>query len=61
MINEGWGLVSQLGLWGWIGCTIGLIMSTFPRRELFLTAKARLWGTGVVLLFATWVLGMIKA
>jgi hypothetical protein len=36
-------------------------MSTFPRRELFLTAKARLWGTGIVLLFATWVLGMIKA
>ncbi len=61
MIDEGWGVVSQLGLWGWIGCVVGLILSSFPQRESFLPAKARLWGTGFVLLFAAWVVGMIKA
>lgn len=61
MINEGWGVVSQVGLWGWIGCTVGLILSSFPNRESFLTRKAKNWGIGTVLFFFSWVVGMLKA
>lgn len=61
MINEGWGVVSQIGLWGWIACAIGFILLSFPHKESFLASRARTWGIGVVLFFLTWVVGMIKA
>ena len=61
MINEGWGVVSQVGFWGWVSCSVGLILRSFPRRETFLASRGLAWGTGLVLFFVVWVVGMLKA
>lgn len=59
MLDVIWAVVVQLGLWGWIGSTIGFILCTFPAESVYDRRAARVWGGCVVLLFALWICGMV--
>ncbi len=61
MINQGWAIVCELGFFGWVGCTIGFIFRAFGDDDTFHGRRALFWGVLVVLFYALWVLGMMKA
>lgn len=61
MLHDGWAVVCQVGLWGWIASTIGLIVNAFPRRGIMDGAAAGRWGGGVVVFFGLWIVGMVLA
>ncbi len=60
-MHEGWALVSQIGLWGWIGSVVGFILNVFGTAGTFDQRVARRWGACIVLLFAVWIVGMSRA
>lgn len=60
MIREGWALLAEIGLWGWIFTTIGLIVHSFSGKT-FNGRKALPWGAMVVVLYTVWVVAMLKA
>ncbi|MCK5504490.1 MAG: hypothetical protein KAJ10_04980 [Thermodesulfovibrionia bacterium] len=61
MINQGWALACELGFLGWVGCTIGFIFRAFGDNDAFYGRRALFWGGLVVIFYALWVLGMVRA
>lgn len=61
MLHDGWAVVCQIGLWGWIASTIVLIVKAFPVRGVADVKAAGLWGGVVAASFALWILGMVLA
>jgi hypothetical protein len=61
MIHEGWALICEIGLWGWIAATAGLILQAFPSRDTFRKRPAALWGGCLLLCYVLWCVGMLKA
>lgn len=60
-MNEYWGLLSQVGLWGWIGAVLVLIHTSFPADNCFIKGSAVKWGIISLSLFAFWITGMLFA
>ena len=56
-----WTLVCLAGVWGFVLCTIGLILKGFPARGCFDRLSALKWGAGVVACFILWTVGMSYA
>jgi hypothetical protein len=61
MINEGWALITVIGVWGWILSGIGFILGVFPTRDAFDSKSAALWGGSFIFFYAIWVAGMVNA
>ena len=61
MLHDGWAVVCQAGLWGWIASTIVLIVKAFPRRGVMDGKAAGRWGGAVAAFFVLWILGMVLA
>lgn len=61
MLHDGWTIVCQVGLWGWITSTISLIVKAFPERGAINVKSAGRWGGAVVAFFALWIVGMVLA
>jgi hypothetical protein len=61
MINESWALLCEIGFWGWILSTVGMIVQTFTRKDNFNKKYALLWGAGMTGFYAFWIYGMIRA
>jgi|GEM_PF-1425622 len=61
MLHEGWAVVCQAGLWGWIASTTVLIVKAFPTRGAMNGKAAGLWGLAVVAFFSLWIMGMVMA
>jgi hypothetical protein len=61
MKSELWSLLVVIGFWGWVLCTVGLILRSFPRQQQIIAARAARWGAGVVLFFFIWISGMLNA
>jgi hypothetical protein len=61
MINEQWAVVTILGFWAWVFCSIGFIFKTFPRRQQFIAGSAVKWGGLLVISFVVWIIGMLHA
>jgi hypothetical protein len=60
MINEGWAVVTVIGVWGWILSGIGFILGVFPARDEFNRKSATIWGASFFFFYALWVTGMIN-
>ncbi len=60
-MNNPWAVVVVFGFLGWIGCTIGFIFGAFQKQGRFDNKKALAWGLAVVVCYALWVVGMMKA
>ena len=56
-----WGMICLAGLWGFVLCTIVLILQGFPARGCFDRVRATKWGAGVVVCFIVWIIGMTRA
>ena len=56
-----WTLICLAGLWGFLACTMGLILKCFPARDVFDGKSALKWGAALVLCFVFWVIGMANA
>lgn len=61
MLHEGWAVICQAGLWGWIMSTIVFIVKAFPRRNVMNVKAAVVWGVVSAVLFTVWILGMVMA
>lgn len=61
MINEGWAFFCIIGFWGWVLCTMGFIVKSFPTRDAFRGSAALRWGGAVVAFYALWIAGMLNA
>lgn len=61
MSHDVWSIVTLLGLTGWVGAMILLLLTAFPGRGRFEAGPARLWGGVLVLSYAVWVAGMLNA
>lgn len=61
MADTFWSIVTLIGVWGLVACTILLILKAFPSRDGFDKASALRWGGGVVLCFIVWMIGMTRA
>lgn len=61
MLHEGWALLCQLGLWGWIVSAVGFIMKAFPSRNVFDKRSAIRWGVCLLGGYVVWIVGMVMA
>lgn len=61
MSNEWWGVICDVGVWGWVLSVVGFILGVFPARDRFDCNKALTWGTGFLFFYALWVVGMMHA
>lgn len=61
MPDQWWAVVAQLGFWGWILAVSGLILHAFPARGVFNRRPAALWGAAFLVLYAIWIIGMLRA
>jgi hypothetical protein len=61
MRNEWWGVITVVGVWGWILAGIGFILKAFPVKDRFDKRGALMWGITFLFFYAMWVLGMMNA
>jgi hypothetical protein len=61
MANEWWGVVTVIGVWGWIFAGAGFILNSFPARGCFNRKAALVWGVFFLFFYTLWVLGMKMA
>lgn len=57
----GWSLVMEIGFLGWIGFTILLIWYAYNAAGELVWQRGVLWGSGIVLGFVLWIMGMLFA
>lgn len=61
MLHDGWAVICQVGLWGWIASTMVLIVKAFPKRGTMDGKAAAGWGGAMAVFFAIWIAGMMLA
>lgn len=61
MLHDGWAVICQVGLWGWIASTVVLIVKAFPKRGTMNGKAAARWWGAMAVFFAIWIVGMVLA
>jgi hypothetical protein len=61
MENEAWGVISVVGVWGWMLSVVGFIIKSFPTGGRFNGRSAMIWGGCLIIFYALWVVGMLNA
>lgn len=56
-----WSITCLAGLWGFVLCTTGFIITGFPARGVFRRGASLKWGAALVLSFIAWIFGMANA
>jgi hypothetical protein len=56
-----WSVLLEIGFLGWVGCTIAFIVRAFSGHKGFNVKQALGWGIFVILFYALWIIGMLKA
>jgi len=56
-----WTLTCLAGVWGFVICTIGLILKGFPARGVFDARSSLGWGAALLVSFIVWLAGMANA
>ena len=59
--NIFWSVILEIGFLGWIGCAIGFIFRVFIGEKGFNPKRAFFWGTLILLFYALWIVGMLRA
>lgn len=60
-ISTFWSVIVEIGLFGWIGSTIAFIFKAITPDNKLVKRNAALWGALIVLFYALWILGLVKA
>jgi hypothetical protein len=61
MGNETWGIITVVGVWGWILSVVGFIVRSFQGGGRFNCRSAMIWGGCFIFFYALWVVGMLRA
>ena len=59
--NVFWSILMEVGFIGWISCTIGFIFRVFTGEKGFDGRRALLWGGLIIIFYALWIVGMMRA
>ena len=59
--NVFWSILLEIGFIGWIGCAIGFIFRVFTGEKGFDVRRALLWGGLIIIFYALWIVGMMRA
>jgi hypothetical protein len=54
-------ILTEIGFFGWVGSTLGLIWYGLSLQGNWLWRPCIWWGSGVVMCFAAWVIGLLLA
>lgn len=54
-------LLTELGFFGWLGTTLGFIWYGMSPQGRWLSQPCVLWGSGVIVFFTTWIIGLLFA
>ncbi len=54
----GWSIVLEIGFWGWVGATLGLIWYVVDDQGHFVRRQGLIWGSLMAVFLALWVIGM---
>jgi hypothetical protein len=57
----GGSILVELGFLGWVGATLGFIWCTVASSGRWLWRQGLLWGSGIVVCFGVWIIGMLLA
>ena len=60
-MSTSWTITCLAGLCGFVLCTVGFILKSFPARDIFNRAAAVKWGSALVICFIIWMIGMANA
>jgi hypothetical protein len=56
-----WSIICEVGFVGWIACTVGFIFFVFTGGRGFRAKRALVWGTLIIIFYAVWIVGMLRA
>lgn len=59
--NVFWSVLLEIGFLGWVGGSLAFIFRAFSGRKGFNVRQAFGWGLFVILSYALWIVGMLKA
>jgi len=56
-----WSIMCEVGFVGWIACTVGFIFFVFTGDRGFRVKRALVWGALIIIFYAVWIVGMLRA
>lgn len=59
--NPAWSIILEIGFWGWVSGTFLFIFRSFGPDYKIIPRQGIFWGGVVILFYAMWIIGMMKA
>jgi hypothetical protein len=59
--NVFWTVLLEIGFLGWLGCSVIFILRVFAGSRGLHVRQALVWGVLVILFYALWIVGMLRA
>lgn len=59
--HPGWSFLAVTGFLGWVSAAAGFFLRSFSAEGHFLAQPGRQWGLGIVIGYACWIVGLMKA
>lgn len=59
--QPGWSFLATLGFLGWVGSAFGFFSRAFEAEGTFRPKQGLRWGLGILVGYAAWVLGLLRA
>jgi hypothetical protein len=59
--HVGWSILTEIGFIGWVGATVGLLWYGVSSHGTWVWRQGVLWGSGIVVSFTLWIVGMLWA
>jgi hypothetical protein len=60
-MSEPWSILCLAGVWGFVACTVGLILQGFPAPGVLAARPCLKWGAALLVCFVCWLAGMANA
>lgn len=60
-LDQGGVILTEIGFLGWIGSTLGFIWYAFGNHGGWVWRRCLWWGSGIVICFTGWIIGMLMA
>jgi hypothetical protein len=60
-VNTFWAFVLEIGFVGWLLSAVLFIFKAWDEEDNFYPRKAALWGVILVVFYAIWVVGLMRA
>jgi hypothetical protein len=59
--HVGWTVLTEIGFLAWVGASIGLLWCAVGGRGVWVWRQGLLWGSGIIVGFTAWIIGMLLA